>query len=282
MNHTLRCVRPPFISFACALGMAIAAYAPGARSETAGDSQPASDSVSATEHGKRAEVAYNLQDWATAILEYKSAFREEQKPEYLWGLAQAQRLSGEYAAAISTYKAYRRNDVTANQATAAELQITKCETEILKKQAEAAGTTRVSEPSSSAPATPQPDHPALQTDSLAAHRVEERGPRQPFYKDALGDALFLTGVVGMSVGAYFLLKGNSDMKDAGTSTVYSDFDSKTESASKEQVAGAVTLGGAGIVLIVSVVRYLTLGPGSSEARSPLALAPNGVIWRGTL
>ncbi|MGA2451127.1 MAG: hypothetical protein ABTD50_20905 [Polyangiaceae bacterium] len=281
MNHTLRRVRPLFLLSACALGTAIAAYAPAARSETAGDSPPASDSLSAAEHSKRAEVAYNLQDWATAIREYKLAFRVEQRPEYLWGLAQAQRLSGEYATAISTYKAYRRTDVTSNQATAAELQITKCETEILKKQAEAAAAARASEPSSSAPATAQPEHPASQTDSLSTHTVEQRAPSQPFYKDALGDALFVTGVVGASVGAYLLLMGNSDMKDAGTSAVYRDFDSKTESASKEQVAGCVTLGGAGIVLIASVVRYLTLGHSSPEERSALVVAPNGVIWAGT-
>ncbi len=280
MNQTIRRIRPLFIPLACALEMAIAAYAPDARSDTAGDSQPTSDNVSAAEHGKRAEVAYNLQDWATAIREYKSAFRVEQKPEYLWGLAQAQRLSGAYAAAISSFKAYRRTDVTTNQATAAELQITKCEAEILKKQAEAASAARTSEPPSTAPATPQPEHLALQTDSLSTHKVEDSGPRQPFYKDALGDALFLTGVVSASVGAYLLLKGNSDMKDAGTS-VYSDFDSKTDSASKEQIAGAVTLGGAGIVLVASAIRYLTLGHGSTEERSALAVAPNGAIWRGT-
>jgi hypothetical protein len=109
---------------------------------------------SAAEHAKKGQVAYDLQDWSAAAKEFEAAYRLEQKPEYLWSLAQVQRLSGKCSEAIRSYKGFQRLDVSANQANAAEMMVTKCEAEIAK--AEAAAATSESSPRPSPEPTPAP------------------------------------------------------------------------------------------------------------------------------
>jgi len=38
----------------------------------------------AQEHAERATRAYNIQDWATALREYKAAYESDAKPDTLW------------------------------------------------------------------------------------------------------------------------------------------------------------------------------------------------------
>ena len=150
MTQTNRLFRILPFAFACASGSTVFMHGLEARAQATSQSE----SASAADHAKRAQTAYDLQDWATAVNEYQLAYQFDQKPEYLWGLAQAQRLSGDCTKAISTYKSYRRGDVTQNQATAAELLVTKCEAEILKKEAEAANVALKSQAAPSAAAAP--------------------------------------------------------------------------------------------------------------------------------
>jgi tetratricopeptide (TPR) repeat protein len=98
----------------------------------------AEEDATAADHAKKGQVAYDVQDWATAIREYREAYRLDQKPEYLWALAQALRLSNDYAGAIRVYQAYKRSDVTIAQSDAAETMVVKCEAEIAKREADAA------------------------------------------------------------------------------------------------------------------------------------------------
>ena len=106
-----------------------------ARAEAESPKGAAAGSVSAAEHARRAQVAYDLADWTTAIKEYEAAYRIDQDAQYLWGLAQAQRLGARHADAIKSYKAFQRANVSSSQANAAEMMITKCEAEIATEEA---------------------------------------------------------------------------------------------------------------------------------------------------
>jgi hypothetical protein len=97
---------------------------------------------SAAEHAKKGQVAFDLQDFAGATTEFESAYKIEQKPEYLWSLAQAQRLGGKCTEAIRSYRAFQRAEVSANQANAAEMMVTKCEAELAKEEARQTSTSR--------------------------------------------------------------------------------------------------------------------------------------------
>ena len=254
---------------ALGVALAISSAAGVARAQSAPDATPPS-------HEKRAQVAYALQDWPTAIREFEAAFQGEQRPDFLWGIAQAQRLSGDCKAAINTYKSYRRTEISAEQSAAADSRIHACEEELEKQAAlaapapppaqtptsvPAASATSTTRAAAAAPAPPQPD----------AHR--------PFYSDALGDVLVLTGVAAAGVGTYFLISGNATMNDAKKAT-YGDYDSDTHHASQKQLVGVATLAGGGLLAACGVVRFLTLGDASNGPGTALTLSPTGIDLRG--
>jgi hypothetical protein len=227
----------------------------------------------AQSHEKRAQVAYALQDWATAIREFEAAYQTDQKPDFLWGIAQAQRLSGDCKAAVNTYKSYRRSEVSADQSAAAESRIQHCQEELQKDPAEVAPTPkqRVTQP------PPPPTAPPKA--AAKAPPLERHVPSRPFYGDVFGDALVLTGVAAAGVGTYFLLTGNSHMHQAQSDT-YSRYQSDTRRASREQLAGAATLAGGALFVVCGAVRFLTLGDSSSEQGAALTVSPLGFDLRG--
>jgi hypothetical protein len=267
-------ILPP--ALACAIGSTVFMHVWEAQAQAASQSE----STSAADHAKRAQVAYDLQDWATAMNEYQAAYQFDQKPEYLWGLAQSQRLSGDCTKAISTYKAYRRGEVTQNQATAAELLVTKCEAENLKKEAEAASAAQKSQASPAIAAAPA-SAPAETSKPLSNPANDRPTTEKPFYTDALGDTLFLTGIVAGGVGTYFLLKGNSDMRGSTEANVYGDYDSRASRASNQQIAGVATLTGGSVLVAIATIRYLTLGESPRTQQSAINLGPTGIQWYGS-
>jgi len=250
--------------------LAIASATGVARAQSVPDSAPPG-------HEKRAQVAYALQDWPTAIREFEAAFQSEQKPDYLWGIAQAQRLSGDCKAAINTYKSYRRSEITADQSAAADSRIQHCEEELKQRAAQVPATpgpvpARALAAASSGAATPAPG--ATEAPAPASRELSK-----PFYTDAAGDVLVLTGLAAAGVGTYFLLAGNSAMKDAKNSS-YSSYEEDTKQASRQQVVGVATLAGGGLLVACGVVRFLTLSGSSSGASATLTLTPGGFDLRG--
>lgn len=123
------------------------------------DAPSVEEASAAVDHAKKGQVAYDVQDWATAIREYREAYRLDQKPEYLWALAQALRLSNDYTGAIRAYQAYKRGNVTIAQSDAAETMIVKCEAEIAKSEADAAKKTKAEPPA--APAAKPANEPVV-------------------------------------------------------------------------------------------------------------------------
>jgi hypothetical protein len=254
---------------ALGVALAISSAASVARAQSTAD-------AGAPSHEKRAQVAYALQDWPTAIREFEAAFQDEQKPDFLWGIAQAQRQSGDCKAAITTYKSYRRSEISADQSAAADSRIQHCEEELQQKAAQAA---TKPEPQLAHPALPPPSAGAPATSSAQAPAPAPPEPARPFYADAFGDVLVLTGVAAAGAGTYFLLAGNSAMR-AAQSASYSGYDSDTHHASREQLIGATTLAGGGLFIACGVVRFLTLGSSSSGPGTALTVSPLGFDLRG--
>ena len=70
------------------------------------------------------------------------------------------------------------------------------------------------------------------------------------------------------------------MRDAAATPVYRDYDSGSDRASKEQVAGAIALGAGGLLVAGAIVRWLTFGPSAHDEHSAVFVGPTGVVWRG--
>jgi hypothetical protein len=234
------------------------------------------------EHAKKAQNAYDVQNWSAAIQEYQAAYQVEPKPEYLWGLAQAQRSAGDYAAAIKSYKAFKRNDAaTPGQVTAADAQIAKCEAELDKKQADAAK--KPPEPAVAPAPAPSPGAAPAPAPAPAAPAPEPPAGPKPFYADVLGDVLLGTGVVAAGIGTYFLFSGNADMRATPQSPTYRSYDTGVDDAAKKQTIGVLVMSGGGLLVGLAVVRYLTMSNGakSSEPRQGLLVGPTGAGYVGS-
>ena len=76
-----------------------------------------------------------------------------------------------------------------------------------------------------------------------------------------------------------MLAGNSAMSEA-KHAAYTSYDSDTRHASREQLAGVMTLAVGGLFVACGVVRFLTLGDSSSGRGAALALSPLGFDLRG--
>jgi len=231
------------------------------------DEPPSSSaaSSSAAEHAKKAQLAYDVQDWAAAIAGYQAAYQLDARPEYLWGLAQSQRLAGDYAAAIRSYKAFKRHEsVTATQATAAEMQITKCEAERERKEAEAAR----ARPAAASPApAPAPSGTPVATTTASSDRPSDK--RGPFYTDVLGDVLFVSGVAAAGVGTFLLLRGNADMRSAPNASTYQAYDANVDGAKEKQIVGATVIGVGSALVVLAIVRWAVTSPSKAAATGAL-------------
>jgi tetratricopeptide (TPR) repeat protein len=207
------------------------------------------EEVSAAEHAKRAQVAYALQDWKTAIAEYQSAYRVEQKPEYLWSLGQTQRQSGDCASAIKSYKAFARSATNANQVTSATLNINKCEAELAKQEQERAAAAAKAEPATaqagSATAQAATAAGGAPAASAAQPAAEPQPPRR-WYADGWGHALVIGGTVAAATGAVLLVQAGGEA------------DSASYDATVSRVAGVGGLLVGGTLIANGVLRYLMI------------------------
>ncbi|MBI4957755.1 MAG: hypothetical protein HY908_37455 [Myxococcales bacterium] len=238
--------------------------------------QPSADDVPAAEHAKRAQVAYDLQDWQKAIAEYQAAYAAEPRPEYMWGLAQAQRLGGDCRSAIRSYTAYRRGDVTPTQATAAELSISKCEVAVATEDAKAAEARRAAEAAKAAevvrpaPATPPPASPP-------AGVGKAPGADEPTGTSKTAAWALWATTAGLTTGAVvtgvLALKTHGDY-EAELGSTQASADRITTLSDRTRAFAATTDVLAGIGAVTAVVAlYLTVSGGSEDEAGASA---NGV------
>src|SRR5262245_13019654 len=68
----------------------------------------AGDEASAREHYKRGMKAYDLGHYSDAAQEFEAAYTDQDDPVLLFDLGKAYRFSGDYAAAIRSFKSYLR------------------------------------------------------------------------------------------------------------------------------------------------------------------------------
>jgi hypothetical protein len=210
--------------------------------------------AAAKSHFDKGMILYNIQDWPASIRELKAAYAAEPKPEYLYTIAQAQRLSGDCAAAILSYRSFERLSTGGSGATAAEGFIHKCEEQIkqedLAKAAAATPTPVVVRPAASPP--PAPVTPANGT----------------WYKDPIGDALLVLGVGGAVAGTVFFVQAGS-AKSAATSGNEGAYASNSSTAKRDSIIGSVGVGAGGVLLAGAIWRYLVVGArGKEEASAP--------------
>lgn len=184
---------------------------------------------------------YNTQDYACAIPAFKSAYQETPKPELLYALAQAYRLSGDCDAARLAYQAFLRSDPPPTERRLAENNLKKCPEPPPAVSVSPAAT----------PSTTPPSPPPLPPDT-------DHSTKHAFYTDPFGTGLVALGTAGLAVGVGFWVAAANQASDADKATTYGEFESSRGNAEKLRTISIVSAS-VGLALVIGgVVRWATL------------------------
>jgi len=246
---------------------------------TAQQAAPRKMTPSAREHLERGLRYFDTQEYGAAIAEFKAGYQAEPHPDFLYALAQAQRLSGNCRDAASAYRSFLRAGPPREEADLARQNLEKCEAVLGEESAPPA-------PTASATDTPKP--PPLQPTALpsAPPKQPPSPPPQegtapaPFYTDVLGDVLCGVGVVGLLVGGslWGVALERASSADEGTFEEYeADADAATDLRAGAVVAAALGTG----FFAAGIIRFATRpAPRSKTTGVAVRLGPAGVAMRG--
>ena len=203
------------------------------------------------EHVARATRFYNLQDWPKALQEYKTAYRDDPRPELLWSIAQVERLSGDCRSAIFTYEAYARGASASGAAAARDL-IDKC-------RATLAASDRAVAPKKEARAAPPPPRPIAK--------------QKPWILDPLGDVLALVAFGGLASGTALLTLGNFGIAASSSAPTYQAYDRAVVVAHTEQQIGVgLAIGGCAFAGL-ALWRFVVVSSRARHEMSTVVVAP---------
>jgi tetratricopeptide (TPR) repeat protein len=103
----------------------------------------------AREHFDRGSVHYNLGEYDQAIVAFRAAYRSEPRIQFLWAIAQSERLKGDCRAAIRSYESFLRSGPTQVGAGLAWSEIAGCQAQLLAAQSSGRAVGAPSSPSPS-------------------------------------------------------------------------------------------------------------------------------------
>lgn len=218
----------------------------------------------AKEHVQAGTKLYNVQDYAKAADEYQAAYLLDPKPEYLYALAQTQRLSGDCDKAVRSYEAFIRAKPKADQIEKAQKNIERCQEDI---QARAAGQAPPP-PEDIPPLPPAPPEPPPEQKQV----IVVAPPPPPEKSYVVGHLLVGGGVVVGAASTLLFLHARGTINELNSSPDYDTFTSRhsnIDAAKSQQTLGVVGMA-AGVALIGGGIVYYALHSASTET---LAVAP---------
>ncbi len=231
----------------------------GARLAHADRVDPAALEASGSKH-------FELAEYPAAIADFKEAFRISDRPELLFNIAQAYRLSGDCLQARTFYKTYLRRLPDAPNAEQVKGRIAELE-----------------ECANKAAAQPvAPVEPAAAPAPVAPPIEQPRAPSRT-WKTKAGFAALGGGALGVGLGVVFAAKGSSKadaLRDACATRCSGDqareLDAAGRAANRNALIGVV----AGGALIATGVVLIVLDKPARETGPSLAVGASGarVAW----
>jgi hypothetical protein len=196
---------------------------------------------------------YNNQRYAEAAEEYLAAYELAHEPVYLYAIAQSQRLAGDCAKAVQTYRAYLGTQPTADERAKAERNIERC-TATARERGVTAQLADIAMPAP-LPRPPEPE--------------PDRAPR-PTKSYLVGHILVGAGVLAIGGGAYLYRKGHDAIEAHNDAVTYDEFVAARDGidhARRQQTIGVSALAAGGALALGGIVFYVV------RARAPVE---NGV------
>jgi tetratricopeptide (TPR) repeat protein len=205
---------------------------------------------------------YNVQRYDRAAEEYQAAYLLDPKPDYLYAVAQAQRLAGDCEKSVRSYRAYLRTQPAAEDRAKAETNLARCLDELKRREV----TTQAAdgEAPNALPPTPAEAPRASPTDDKSY---------------LVGHLLVGAGLVVLGGGAYLYRDGHRTIEAHNSATTYDAFvttSAGVDDARRRQVLGVSALAAGGGLVISGVVFYIV------RARAPETRVSAQVTSEGTM
>jgi len=198
-------------------------------------------------------VAYQKGEFAAASDALGKSYKLEADLETLFAWAQSERQQNKCESAIDLYNKLLDMDMPAENKDAVRAKLEECKAIVGAK-------TVIDKPLDPPKDDPPPDDSA--SPPIDDPKPEPTGAK-PWWKDPIGDALTIGGVVALGVGGYFLYSSKqADDKSHENDNIFEEQQDKAESHGKIGVALTVT---GGVLIVGGIVRYMTRSKGQTES-----------------
>lgn len=192
----------------------------------------------------RGKKLFQAKQYAAAADEFSAAYGLDPQAKFLlFNLGVARRMAGSCQAAIDAYRAFLDAEPPAELGDNAKIGIERCEAIV-------------------ASLPPPPDEPPKETkvapiEPPKVQPVYIEDPREPWYRDSVGDVLTGGGaaVAIASATLYILARRDADATHHPTSLT--DFENSRTSASELQTASLITGAASAALVIAGVIHYST-------------------------
>jgi hypothetical protein len=195
----------------------------------------------------RGVAAYTKSDFAAASDALGQSYKLEPDIETLFAWAQSERQQNKCESAIDLYNKLLDTDMPAENKDAVRTKLEECKTII------------AAERKAAEPVEPVREEPVRE------EPIPEQPPpegKTPWWKDPIGDALTIGGVVALGVGGYFLYSGKqAEDKSFENEAQFQENQDKAESHGR--IGVILTLTG-GALIVGGVVRYMTRDSGNNK------------------
>lgn len=247
---------------AAVLALLLAAIGAGrARADPASEPAITGEALAHWNRGLAAHAAHRYQ---AASAEFAACYRLEPRRECLFAWAQAARLAGDCAVARELYRRYLQADVSPRQAEAARSQLAACEAQL---------TDRAAADPASPPIEPAP--PAAVAAVRTAPPLASPAPAAPWYRDAWGDALAVSGVAAVAAGAVLYAVARRDA--ASSAPTYDAYAEQLGRAGRTRDWAIVALG-SGAALIAGGVVHMALATRPPRVEVAVGHAELALRW----
>jgi len=223
------------------------------------------------EHLQRGIEFYAQKQYELALVEFRAGYALDPRPDFLFAMAQAERLSGDCPTAVVYYQRFLETHPDPNQAEAARVNLRRCNRAL---ESGPGGRPRVSTPAAleeaeEASAPPEPIHAPA-----AALTTGPLRDASPWYRDIAGGAMAGGGVAALGVSIGFWVAKGSAERAASESTNYFDYVDANRRASHDRTVSLVALGVGAALAAGATYRYLTVKGRGGRVR--VAITPGGV------
>ena len=223
-------------------------------------------------HLERGIEFYAERQFELAIIEFRAGFALDPRPDFLFALAQAERLSGDCSTAVVYYRRFLQTKPDINQSEAASVNMKRC----VRALESGPGGKRLARPSDAlseaerTSAAPPPLTPLANSRPTIGRQNDV--PTKPWYRDVIGTSLLVSGVVGLGVGVGFFVASNSDENDALGANDQVVYERSIDSARSKRNVSIATASIGSALLVGAMIRYLTRD--SREKRTRLTATPH--------